>query len=79
MTNRKLLPTAKVTAATAAVAAVEFTIALIEWLAVTDVPPAVELPAAILATFLAGYYAPREAPIDRQPADRQPGGDHVAR
>jgi predicted dinucleotide-binding enzyme len=53
-------PTAKVTAATAAVAAAELVIATVEWLAGVDVPPGVEIPLTIVVTFLAGYYAPRE-------------------
>ncbi|UVK60169.1 holin [Arthrobacter phage Kels] len=57
-TSPSKLPTAKVTAATAATAAVGLTIALVEWLAGVDVPAAVELPALTLATFAAGYIAP---------------------
>jgi hypothetical protein len=69
--DTRLKPTAKVTAATAAVAAVEMTVALVEWLAAVDVPVGVELPAAILATFVAGWLAPREGESGR--------GEHVAR
>lgn len=72
--DMRLKPTAKVTAATAAVAAVEMTVALVEWLAATDVPVGVELPAAILATFVAGWLAPREGEFGRHG-----GGEHVAR
>lgn len=53
-------PTAKVTAATAAVAAVELGVALLEWLVPCDVPTAVEIPLAIVATGLAGWLAPRD-------------------
>ena len=53
-------PTAKVTAATAAVAAVELGVALVEWLVPCDVPTAVEIPLAIVATGAAGWLAPRE-------------------
>lgn len=53
-------PTAKVTAATAATAAVELGIALVEWLVPCDVPVTVELPLAVVVTFAAGWLAPRE-------------------
>lgn len=48
----------KVTAAAAAAAGVQLAVALVEWLAVTDVPGAVEIPATILATFAAGWLQP---------------------
>ncbi len=45
----------KVTAAAAACAVVQLAVGLTEWLAVVDVPATVELPATVIATFLAGY------------------------
>lgn len=58
--DTSIKPTGKVTAATAALAAVSLTIALIEWLAGVDVPNTVEIPLEIIATFGAGYMAPKE-------------------
>jgi hypothetical protein len=58
--DTSIKPTAKVTAATAALAVVSLTIGLIEWLAGLDVPVSVEMPLELVATFLAGYFAPRE-------------------
>lgn len=55
-----LRPTAKVTAATAALAAVELTVTLVEWLAGVDVPAAAESAAGLLAVFAAGWLAPGE-------------------
>ena len=46
----------KVTAATAAGATVALACGLIEWLAVIDIPDALELLAGGLATFYAGYF-----------------------
>lgn len=59
-------PTAKVTAATAAVAGSELVIALVEWLAGVDVPTAVEIPLVVVVTFAAGWLAPK------------PRGEHAA-
>ena len=64
--DTSIKPTAKVTASTAALAAVELGVALVEWLAGVDVPTAVEIPLAIVVTFAAGYMAPKER------------GDHAA-
>ena len=58
----------KVTAATTALAAVAFIIALIEWLLNVDVPGAVEAPLAIIATFAAGWLK----------SDANTPGDHEA-
>lgn len=54
------VPTPKVTAATAAIAIVGLTGALIEWLVPTDIPATVEVPAETLAVFAAGWLAARE-------------------
>ena len=53
-----LAPTAKVTASTAAVAAVTLVCALIGWLAGTEVPDSVQGPLTVVATFAAGWLAP---------------------
>lgn len=62
-----LAPTAKVTAATAAVSLVTLVCALLGWLAGMEVPDAVQGPLTVIATFVAGWLAP------------MPGtGEHVA-
>jgi hypothetical protein len=66
--DTSIRPTAKVAASTAALAVVSLAIALIEWLAGIDVPASVEIPLEVIATFAAGYFAPRED---------QTGGRHV--
>jgi len=58
----------KVTAATAGGTAVGLAIALVEWLAVVDVPEAVEIPAVALGIFLSGWFV----------RSNRGKGDHVA-